>query len=49
MKYVFDLKGSLIGRYVNPPFSGKTLKDLNFLQINKQSKVNYSRYINIYI
>ena len=39
MKYIFDIKGSLKNRYVKPPTKGKTLKDLNLLQMNKKSKV----------
>ena len=46
MKYVFDLKGSIVGRFVKNSLNKKaTLKDLNFLQITSKKHVNYINII----
>jgi hypothetical protein len=39
MKYVFDLKGSLINREVKHPKPGNTLKDLNLLSIKVDENI----------
>ena len=45
MQYIFDIKGSLYGRYVAPPNKNKTLKDLNLLQLLSKSKVKLELFI----
>ena len=42
MEYIFDLKGSLVNRFVKPKMNKIcTLKDINFLQLRSHKPVNY--------
>ena len=48
MKYIFDLKGSSVNRYVRSADLNKTLKDLNFMQIQKKIPVYiYVLFLNL--
>ena len=50
MEYIFDLKGSKLGRYTIPVAHKKrTLKDENFIRMNKQKQVCNELVIYIYI
>ena len=40
MQYIFDLKGSMYDRYIIPVINtNRTLKDINYRQINEKKRV----------
>ena len=50
MKYIFDLKGSILNRYTYithlTPNKAPVLKDINFIKMNRTKKVQIFIYIN---